>query len=433
MERLLFKELQDWKQSNSRKPLIIQGARQVGKTWLMKEFGKKEFQNVVYLNFESSSRLKELFTSDFDIQRIITIIEIETQQKVIVENTLIIFDEIQEVEKGLTALKYFYEKAPQYYIIAAGSLLGTSMQKKHSFPIGKVDFLHLHPLNFMEFLSSIGEEALVEQINAHNWQIVTVFHEKLIAYLRLYYFIGGMPEAVAHYIKNKDLTAVRDIQEKILLGYENDFAKHAPHDIVPRIKLVWHSILSQLTKENSKYIYGQVKKGSRAKDFEIAINWLADAGLIIKINRVEKGTLPLSAYLDIDDFKLFLLDIGLLNAKGNLDPTIILEKNQILVEFKGAFTEQYVCQQLYFMRQNQVYYWSARNATAEVDFVLQEKNEIIPIEVKAEENLKAKSLKVFVEKYKPKTAVRTSMSTYRLDDWLTNIPLYGINSLFTIE
>ena len=409
--------------------MIIQGARQVGKTWLMREFGRLSFQNVAYLNFESSRRLKELFVLDFDIQRIISIIEIETQQKINADDTLLIFDEIQEAEKGLTALKYFYEKAPEYFIVAAGSLLGTSMQKKHTFPVGKVDFLHLHPLSFTEFLVSLGEENLVLQIAEQNWNVVTAFHEKLIVYLRLYYFIGGMPEAVANYLENKDLSVVRDIQNNILLGYENDFAKYAPNDVVPRIKLVWHSILSQLAQENRKYIYGQVKKGARAKDFETAINWLADAGLIIKVNRIEKGTLPLNAYLNIDDFKLFLLDIGLLNAKGNLDPTIILEKNQILVEFKGAFTEQYVCQQLFSKRPNQVFYWSS-NATAEVDFVLQEKNAIIPIEVKAEENLKAKSLKVFVEKYKPPKAIRTSMSKYRVEDWLVNVPLYAIDSLF---
>ncbi len=429
MDRLMLKELVTWKTAKKRKPMIIQGARQVGKTWLMQEFGRLTFQNVVYLNFESSSRLKELFVLDFDIQRIVSTLEIETQQKINADDTLLIFDEIQEAEKGLTALKYFYEKAPEYFIVAAGSLLGTSMQKKHTFPVGKVDFLHLHPLSFMEFLGSLGEENLVLQITEHNWNVVTAFHEKLIAYLRLYYFIGGMPEAVANYLENKDLSAVRNIQNKILLGYENDFAKYAPNDVVPRIKLVWQSILSQLAQENRKYIYGQVKKGARAKDFETAINWLADAGLIIKVNRIEKGTLPLNAYLNIDDFKLFLLDIGLLNAKGNLDPTIILEKNQILVEFKGAFTEQYVCQQLFFKRPNQVFYWSS-NATAEVDFVLQEKNAIIPIEVKAEENLKAKSLKVFVEKYKPPKAVRTSMSQYRVEDWLVNVPLYAIDSLF---
>ena len=430
MERFLSKELVAWKASKYRKPLIIQGARQVGKTWLMREFGKKAFKNVVYLNFESSSRLKELFVMDYDIQRIITTIEIETQEKIDIEHTLLIFDEIQEAEKGLTALKYFYEKAPGYFILAAGSLLGTSMQKKHAFPVGKVDFLQLNPLSFMEFLSSIGESALADQITQQQWNVVSAFHEKLIAYLRLYYFIGGMPEAVAHYIENKDLTAVREIQEMILIGYENDFAKYAPNDIVPRIKMVWHSILTQLSKENRKYIYGQIKKGARAKDFETAINWLSDAGLIVKINRVESGKLPLSAYLEMDDFKLFLLDVGLLNAKGNLDPTIILEKNKILVEFKGAFTEQYVCQQLVVKRPNQVYYWSAEKASAEIDFVLQEKNAVLPIEVKAEENLKAKSLKVFVEKYQTGKAIRTSMSPYREEDWLINVPLYALESLF---
>jgi len=430
MERFLSKELVAWKASKYRKPLIIQGARQVGKTWLMREFGKKAFKNVVYLNFESSSRLKELFVMDYDIQRILTTIEIETQEKIDIEHTLLIFDEIQEAEKGLTALKYFYEKAPGYFILAAGSLLGTSMQKKHAFPVGKVDFLQLNPLSFMEFLSSIGESALADQITQQQWNVVSAFHEKLIAYLRLYYFIGGMPEAVAHYIENKDLTAVREIQEMILIGYENDFAKYAPNDIVPRIKMVWHSILTQLSKENRKYIYGQIKKGARAKDFETAINWLSDAGLIVKINRVESGKLPLSAYLEMDDFKLFLLDVGLLNAKGNLDPTIILEKNKILVEFKGAFTEQYVCQQLVVKRPNQVYYWSAEKASAEIDFVLQEKNAVLPIEVKAEENLKAKSLKVFVEKYQTGKAIRTSMSPYREEDWLINVPLYALESLF---
>ncbi len=430
MERFLSKELVAWKASKYRKPLIIQGARQVGKTWLMREFGKKAFKNVVYLNFESSSRLKELFVMDYDIQRIITTIEIETQEKIDIEHTLLIFDEIQEAEKGLTALKYFYEKAPGYFILAAGSLLGTSMQKKHAFPVGKVDFLQLNPLSFMEFLSSIGASALADQITQQQWNVVSAFHEKLIAYLRLYYFIGGMPEAVAHYIENKDLTAVREIQEMILIGYENDFAKYAPNDIVPRIKMVWHSILTQLSKENRKYIYGQIKKGARAKDFETAIDWLSDAGLIVKINRVESGKLPLSAYLEMDDFKLFLLDVGLLNAKGNLDPTIILEKDKILVEFKGAFTEQYVCQQLVVKRPNQVYYWSAEKASAEIDFVLQEKNAVLPIEVKAEENLKAKSLKVFVEKYQTGKAIRTSMSPYREEDWLINVPLYALESLF---
>ena len=425
MNRLAFQELLAWKNSNNRKPLIIQGARQVGKTWLMKEFGNREFQNIAYINFESSNRLKDIFVQDFDIERVINILEVEIKQKIDAKNTLIIFDEIQEAEKGLTALKYFYEQAPQYYLMTAGSLLGISLQKNTSFPVGKVDFMRLFPLNFMEFLENMGEHQLTEQLNHRNWDLVNVFHDKLVEYLRLYYFIGGMPEAVANYLNNKDLEQVRVIQKKILMGYENDFAKHAPNEIVPKIRLVWNCLISQLAKENRKFIYGQIKKGARAKDFEMAINWLVDAGLILKVNRVEKPTLPLNAYADFDAFKLFLLDIGLLNAMANLDQTILLEKNTILTEFKGALTEQFVCQQLKITEE--LYYWTAENAQAEVDFLVQYQNQIIPIEVKAEENLKAKSLKVFVDKYSPTTAIRTSMSKYRQQDWLTNIPLYGIS------
>lgn len=427
MNRILFKELSIWKNSKTRKPMIIQGARQVGKTWIMKEFGKREFEQTVYLNFESSSRLRELFTIDFNINRIISAIEVETNTKINPETTLLIFDEIQEVEKGLTALKYFQENAPHYYIVAAGSLLGISMQKNNSFPVGKVDFLKLYPMSFSEFLENLNENQLLEQLKAKNWDIISLFHEKLVELLRLYYFVGGMPEAVSNYIENKNLEEVRSIQQKIIIGYENDFAKHAPNEIVPKIRLIWNSIISQLAKENRKFIYGQLKKGARAKDFETAINWLVDAGLILKVNRIEKPTLPLNSYTDFDAFKLFLVDIGLLNAFGNLDQKILLEKNQILTEFKGALTEQFACQQLKL--KTDLYYWTATNATAEIDFLIQNKNEIIPIEVKAEENLKSKSLKVFVEKYENKNAIRTSMSKYRKEDWLTNIPLYAIDEL----
>ena len=427
MNRLAIQELITWKNAKIRKPLIIQGARQVGKTWLMKEFGKQEFRNVAYLNFESSNRLKEIFLSDFNIERIIAVIEIEVKQKIDPQNTLLIFDEIQEAERGLTALKYFYEQAPEYHIVAAGSLLGISTQKNNSFPVGKVDFMSMFPMSFMEFLGNIGERQLANQLQNKNWELIAVFHEKLVEILRLYYFIGGMPEAVSNYIDYKNLDTVRSIQQKILAGYENDFAKHAPNEIVPRIRLVWNALISQLAKENKKFIYGQIKKGGRAKDFETAINWLVDAGLVLKVNRIEKPILPLNAYADFDAFKLFLLDIGLLNAIADLDQIILLEKNNILIEFKGALTEQFVCQQLKIKKD--LYYWTASNATAEVDFVLQSQNEIIPIEVKAEENLKSKSLKVYVEKYTPKTAIRTSMSKFRQEDWLTNVPLYGVSTI----
>jgi uncharacterized protein len=428
MDRLLLSKLVAWKTSTNRKPLIIQGARQVGKTWLMKTFGKNEFKEVVYVNFESSSRLKDIFIADFNIERIISIIEIESNKKIDYKNCLLIFDEIQEAEKGLTALKYFYEQAPNYFIIAAGSLLGISLQKSNSFPVGKVDFLHLYPLSFLEFLKSTGDEMLYNQITNKNWIILDTFHEKLVEKLRLYYFIGGMPEVVANYIDNKNIELVRALQQKIITGYQNDFAKHAPNAIVPKIKMVWHSIISQLAKENRKFIYGQIKKGARAKDFEEAINWLMDAGLILKVNRIEKPTLPLNAYVDIDAFKLFLLDIGLLNAIGNVDAKILLEKNNILTEFKGALTEQFVCQQLKI--KNEVYYWTVANSMSEIDFIVQYKNDIIPIEVKAEINLKSKSLKMYNEKFLPTKLIRTSMHFYKEQGKLTNIPLYAIGEQF---
>lgn len=427
MERDLFDDLRNWKNSTDRKPLILQGARQVGKTWLMKEFGKNEFSQVAYLNFESSVRLKSLFIQDFDIKRIIDTIEIELKININPQTTLLIFDEIQEVESGLTALKYFCENAPEYFIIAAGSLLGVSMQKKHSFPVGKVDFLQLYPLSFNEFLKNIGETSLLNQIEQNNWNVVTSFHEKLVALLRVYYYIGGMPEIVSNYIKNKDLNAVRTLQNKVILGYENDFAKHAPNEIIPKIRLIWHSLLSQLAKENRKFIYGQLKKGARAKDFENAIQWLVDAGLVLRVNRVEKPVMPLLAYSDFESFKLFFVDIGLLNAVAGLDAKIVLEKNTIITEYKGALTEQFVCQQL--KPKHNLYYWTASNATAEIDFVIQSQNEIVPIEVKAEENLKSKSLKSYIEKFAPKKAFRTSMSVFRTDSWLTNIPLYAISCM----
>jgi len=425
MKRALYESLVKWKRAPNRKPLILQGARQVGKTWLMKEFGKNEFEQVVYLNFESSERLKSLFATDFDIRRILSIIEVEVNHKIQHDRTLLIFDEIQEADKGLTALKYFCEQAPEYYIIAAGSLLGVSLQKNTSFPVGKVDFLRMYPLSFFEFLENMGQNVLKEHLVAKNWPVIDVFHDKLVALLRLYYFIGGMPEAVNSYLLYNDLNDVRAIQDKILIGYENDFAKYAPIEIVPKIRLVWNMLISQLAKDNRKFIYGQIKKGARAKDFESAIHWLSDAGMVLKISHVEKPIIPLNAYADMDVFKLFLLDIGLLNALAKIDQKILLEKNNILMEFKGALTEQFVAQQLKITYE--LYYWTASNATAEIDFLIQSRNAIIPVEVKAEENLKSKSLKVFTEKYKPVMAFRTSMSRFRVQDWMTNVPLYGVS------
>lgn len=426
MKRDLSQKLTEWKNSPARKPLIIQGARQVGKTWIMKNFGEQNFEKYAYLNFESSTRLKDIFLPDYNIQRIIAAIEIETNQQIDPSNTLLIFDEIQEADKGLTALKYFCENAPEYYIVAAGSLLGVSMQKKHSFPVGKVDFFNLHPMSFTEFLASNDGERLATEIKNANWDLLNSFHDRLVEQLRLYYYIGGMPEAVYAYLQNKNLEFVREIQNKILVGYANDFAKYAPNEIVPKIKLVWNSIISQLSKENKKFIYGQIKKGGRAKEFELAIAWLVDAGLILKANNLSKPEIPLNAYAEFDNFKLYFLDIGLLNAMGGLDKQILLEKNTILTEFKGALTEQFVCQQLF--PKVKLYYWSAPLGNAEIDFVFQKENQVIPLEVKAEENLKAKSLKVFVDKFENKNAIRTSMSKFRKEDWLTNIPLYAVGT-----
>ncbi len=427
MQRTIIQDLIQWKQAAQRKPLIIQGARQVGKTWVMKEFGKLHFQQVVYINFESSVRLQQLFADDFNIARIIAVFEIESGLKIEAATTLIILDEIQEAEKGLTSLKYFQENAPEYYIIAAGSLLGVSLQKNKTFPVGKVDFLTLSPLSFEEFLLNSNENTLVDTLKKGDWSTVEIFHQKLIQYLRIYYFIGGMPEAVANYLENNDFKAVRSIQCNILLGYENDFAKYAPNQIVPKIRLVWQSILSQLAKENKKFIYGQLKKGARAKDFEEAINWLTNAGLLLKSSAITKPSIPLMAYTDYDVFKLYLLDIGLLNAMAEINEQLLLEKNQILTEFKGGLTEQFVAQELHLF--TTLNYWTAERSTAEIDFILQRGQDIMPIEVKAEENLKAKSLKVFEDKFNTNHALRFSMSQFRKESWLENRPLYAVFTL----
>lgn len=423
MKRILLDQLKKWKVSDLRKPMIIQGARQVGKTWLMKEFGRQCFESVIYLNFESSRRLQNIFKGDFDIQRIETIFEIESGKK-ISKDTLIILDEIQEAENGLTALKYFCENAPDRFILAAGSFLGVSIQKNKTFPVGKVDFLNLYPLNFEEYLLNIGENRLIEELKNQNWGTIQPFHEKLIQLLRSYYFLGGMPEVLDVFISTRDFNKTREVQKNILLGYENDFAKYAPIEIVPKIRMVWQSIVGQLSKENKKFIYGQLKEGARAKEFETAITWLVNSGLLYKCNRLTKPEIPLKSYSELDAFKLYFLDVGLLNAMAQIDEKILLEKNKILTEYKGAMTEQFVAQEI--IQKTELFYWSAQNARAELDFIIQTQSKLIPIEVKAEENLMAKSLKVFAEKYNNEDCIRTSMSFYRKEEWLTNIPLYSI-------
>ena len=425
MKRNAIKELYEWKENNDRKPLVILGARQVGKTWLMKEFGKEAYKKCAYVNFEDNDDLRGMFEHDFDIQRIIANLQWATDVT-IDEDTLVILDEIQEAPRGITALKYFQEKAPQYHVIAAGSLLGIAMHKNDSFPVGKVDFMHLYPLSFYEFLNAIGEKKMVDLLQAKDWTMLTMVRAKFEERLRQYYFVGGMLAAVLAFVNDGDLNKVRTIQKSIIEAYERDFSKHAPAIEVPRIRMVWHSIPSQLSKENRKFIYGMIKEGARAKDFELAIEWLKDAGLIYKVNRCKKAQLPLAAYEDFSAFKMFLSDIGLMGAMSNIPVQSLLNGNMLFSDFKGALTEQFVLQQMKTNQSLSIYYWSADNSRGEIDFLVQQEEMVIPIEVKAEENLQAKSLRMFVERNPGLKGCRFSMSPYREQDWLVNYPLYSV-------
>ena len=427
MKRIAYEGLLKWKSKQNRKPLLIKGARQVGKTWLMKEFGKNEYESVAYINFEKATQLANLFEVDFDIPRILRSVQLITGIIPKPGETLIIFDEIQSVKRGLLSLKYFYEDAPEYHIIAAGSVLGLPIHKDDSFPVGKVDFLELYPLSYEEFIVALGKNSLLDALHRRDWELTKAFKSNYIELLKQYYYIGGMPEVVKSFILNNDYNEVRDIQNSILESYNNDFSKHSPIEIVPRIKMIWNSIPSQLAKENRKFIYGAVKSGGRAKEFEVAIMWLEDAGLIHKISRVSNASLPLDGFVDIGAFKLFMVDIGLLGAKSGLDAKTIIEGNTIFGQYKGALTEQYVLQQLKCSTGIETYYWSAEQGIAEIDFLIQTGGKVIPIEVKAEENLKAKSLKSFRDKFHPELSIRTSMSDFRKEETLTNLPLYGIS------
>ncbi len=422
-----------WKNDPERKPLLIRGARQVGKTWLIREFGKKEYGETVYINFESAKTLQSVFKEDYSIERIIKVLEIHSGMKIVPGSTLIIFDEIQEAPGGITSLKYFAEDAEEYHLIAAGSLLGVATHKHTSFPVGKVAFLDLHPMSFKEYLLATGNTPLLELIENQDWAMMKTFREKFIHLLRQYYFTGGMPEAVLSYSNHNDFQEVREIQKRILNAYEQDFSKHAPPEIVPRIRMIWNSIPSQLARENKKFIYGAVKSGSRAKDYELALEWLVDCGLVDKIYRVSKPGITLKAYEDLSAFKLFIHDVGLLSAMSDLDVRTLIEGNAIFSEFKGALTEQYVLQQLKTKKETVIKYWSAERASAEIDFLIQHKGRIIPLEVKAEENLKAKSLKSYYQKFSPPVSIRTSMSDFRNEGWLTNLPLYAIGEITSLD
>jgi uncharacterized protein len=431
MNRDKIQELISWKKSPSRKPLIIRGARQVGKTWLMKEFGKNHYSQIAYINFEKNKRLHSLFKDDFDIHRIIVALQAETGIT-INEETLIILDEIQEVPSALTALKYFCEDAPQYHVISAGSLIGVALHSSISFPVGKVDFMDLYPMTFGEFLDALGENSYGEMIKTMDWQLLNAYKTKFIERLKQYFFVGGMPEAILTFLNSYNYTEVRDRQKNILAAYEQDFSKHAPIEIVPRIRMLWNSVPAQLAKENRKFLYGIIKQGARAKDYELALSWLSDSGLVHKIHRVSKPGMPLKAYEDRSAFKLYLSDIGLLCAMGDLNSKVIIDGNNIFTEFKGALTEQYVAQSFLTQNKFQVYYWTSERARAEVDFILQIEDQIYPVEVKAEENLQAKSLKVYKDKFNPLICFRTSMSDFRHQDWLVNIPLYSISEILKV-
>ena len=429
MERSLMTSLCDWKAGKRRKPLILWGARQVGKTWLMKEFGKRYYQDTVYISFYNNKRLADVFEQDYDAKRIIEAIEIIYHTKIDPENTLMIFDEIQSAPKVVESLKYFCEEAPEYHIIAAGSLLGVALHEGVSFPVGKVIELRLYPLNYREFLAALGEEKLVQYLDDHKDPKVKDFANEYREYLKLYMCIGGMPEVVSAYIENRDLNEVRDLQNSIVSQYEGDFGKHVGPTELPRIKMVWQSIPVQLSKENKKFFFGQIKRGARQKDFETAIQWLSDAGLIYKVNKVTKPAVPLRSYVDLSAFRIFMLDIGLLGAMSELDMNSIIEGNEIFVKFKGALTEQFVLQQLISDTIYTPYYYSGDKSTYETDFLIQKGKGIVPIEVKAETNLRSKSLKVFCEKFSPTEAIRLSASDYIDQEWMKNIPLWATNSL----
>ena len=368
--------------------------------------------------------MANVFDGDYNIDRILLAINIETGVKIHPQETLIIFDEIQENPKAIASLKYFCEDAPEYAVIAAGSLLGVAIHKGVSFPVGKVDTLDLNPLSFREFLLAIGEEGLARLIDEVNIPLIESFREKYIDWLKKYYYIGGMPEVVSSFVAERDFTEVRRLQKRIIEMYEADFSKHTTANELPRIRMVWNSIPMQLAKENKKFFFGKIKEGARAKDFEIAIEWLLDCGLIKKVYNVSKPTMPLKAYTEFSAFKLYLLDVGLLAAMSELDAKSILDGNAIFIEFKGALTEQYVLQQLVANTEYTPYYFTETKSEGEIDFLIQKGTNIVPIEVKAEENLKAKSLRVYCDKFKPQMAIRTSMSNYREQDWMVNVPLY---------
>jgi predicted AAA+ superfamily ATPase len=430
MYRTAIKQLINWKLDKKRKPLVVLGARQVGKTYLLQAFGKQEYRQMVYINFERADKMQSVFQQDLDPKRLIINFEFYAGLKITPEDTLIVLDEIQSAPRGITSLKYFCEEAPEYQIIAAGSLLGINIHPNESFPVGKVDMLTLYPMSFYEFLLAMGEEnGLCRILTEERYDSMPIFADKFKEYLKYYFYVGGMPEAVDAFAANRDWKKSRQIQNKILKNYQNDFSKHAPKEILPRINMVWGSIPAQLAKENKKFIYGVIREGARAKDFELAIQWLTDSGLLHKIHAVTKPALPLIAYQDFSAFKLYHNDLGLLGAMSKLKIQTLLD-NQIFEEFKGSLTEQYVFQQLNLNEDFTINYYPFENGRYELDFIVENENgELIPIEVKAGVNLQAKSFKNYCKQYSPAKAIRTSLTDYKEESWMINLPLYALSTL----
>ncbi len=428
MDRHLMSRLDDWKQSPRRKPLILNGARQVGKTWLLKEFGATRYENVAYVNFDGNPAMTSVFEAGYDIPRLLTNIQAGTGTRIVEGETLVILDEVQECPKALTSLKYFCEDAPSLHVAAAGSLLGLTVHQGTGFPVGKVNTLDLHPLTFREFMDAMGNSMLRELVDEGDPISVNSFASRLVPLLRQYYFVGGMPEAVSAFVESGVLSDARGVQQEILRNYRLDASKHLSALETEHVLAVFDSIPAHLSRENKKFIFGQIREGARARDYRSAITWLTQAGLATRVGRVTKPGVPLSAYADGSAFKLFLLDVGLLGAMAGTSERDVIGGNSLLTEFKGALAEQYVCQQLVDDCGLSPYYWSAENSRGEIDFLVQADGETYPIEVKAEENLRAKSLRAFSQANPGMQPVRFSLSGYRDEGWMRNVPLYAMGS-----
>ena len=426
MERTVLKELIEWKERADRKPLILNGARQVGKTWLLHEFARLEYKKEAYVVCRKNNLARQLFTQDFDVERILRGLRAMTSVDITPGDTLVILDEVQDIPEVLEALKYFKEEAPDYHIAVAGSLLGISLHENVSYPVGKVNVINLYPMSFEEFLMAKGEKEACKLLMSRDYGMMSLLHEKYVDLLRQYYYVGGMPEAVSKYVETGALREVRRIQQEILQGYDLDFSKHAPKEQVPRIRMVWNSVPSQLFKENKKFIYGALRKGARANDFELSIQWLVNAGLLYKVPRCAKPELPLAVYEDLSAFKLYMVDLGLMGAMVQTDPAQVLIKNDIFKEYKGGLTEQYVLQQMKSKGVSPIYYHTADNSRLELDSIIQRGAEMIPIEVKAEGNVRANSLMNLLDKVPSLHAERYSMLPYKEQGNLTNIPLYAV-------